>query len=103
MVSYCPLSTGPIADPNPMAERVPERGVTAMLAQVIWQSALLVGAGLIGFLLYPCLFLRPTGVHRKRATTASQGSAPVRARSAASAREKRPRQVQRTRGAVARR
>ncbi|RFS86888.1 hypothetical protein D0T12_01020 [Actinomadura spongiicola] len=74
-----------------------------MLIQVMSQSALLVGAGLIGFLLYPCLVLRPTGVHRKGATSASRGSAPVRAHSAAGSTEKRPRQVQETRGAVARR
>lgn len=41
-----------------------------MLAEIMWQSAFLVGAGLIGglvigFSLYPLLFRRPTGIHRK--------------------------------------
>lgn len=52
------------------AERPSEHRVSDMLAEIMWQSAFLVGAGLIGglafgFSLYPLLFRRPTGIHRK--------------------------------------
>jgi hypothetical protein len=56
--------------------------MSEMLSELMWQSALLVGSGMlaglvIGFLLYPKLFRQPSGCHRKGGVTTSRGHAPA--------------------------
>ncbi|NVI92394.1 hypothetical protein [Actinomadura sp. BRA 177] len=50
--------------------------MSEMLSQVFWLSLVLAGTGMVaglilGFLLYPRLFRRPNGSHRRSGTTTS--------------------------------